>query len=210
MESELVPVESTVIRLEIPPQKSVEGLEQKLVDIDVVQATEVLLFGIGLSSVLAVPSQVLYDSILSSQIISHIPLNNVNLPQVSMAFMQSLNKLVSFNTKEPYEFLGVGFSVTPPVNASFDWMGYGSMNFLENVGLISFIFIFIVVRQVLGLVFFLIGKNLERARCLRARPKVLASAGYVCSNMWLRFLLMTYFELVIACFVGANIEPFLP
>ena len=55
MESVLVPVESTVIRLEIPPQKSAEGLEQKLVDIDVVQATEVLLFGIGLSSVLAVP-----------------------------------------------------------------------------------------------------------------------------------------------------------
>ena len=64
MESVLVPVESTVIRLEIPPQKSVQGLEQKLVDFDVVQATEVLLFGIGLSSVLAVPSQVLYDSIL--------------------------------------------------------------------------------------------------------------------------------------------------
>ena len=179
-------------------------------DFDLVEVTEALLFGIGLSSVLAVPSQVLYDSILSSQIISHIPLNNVNLPQISMAFMQSLNKLVSFNTKDPYSFFDVKFSKTPPINASFDWMEYETMNFLDNLGLISFIFIFIVVRQVLGLVFFMIGSCSRRAKCLRANPKMLASSGYVCSNMWLRFLLMTYFELVIACFVGANIEPFLP
>ena len=89
--------------------------------------------------------------------------------------MQSLNKLVSFNAGEPYGFLGVDFSKTPPINASFDWMEYESMNFLENLGLISFIFIFIVVRQLLGLVFFLLGKTLRHIKCLKRQPKVLAS-----------------------------------
>ena len=77
--------------------------------------------------------------------------------------MQSLNKLVSFNTKEPYEQLGVEFSSTPPINPNFDWMEYGSINFLENIGLIGFIFIFIVLRQALGLMFFLVSKIFKQA-----------------------------------------------
>jgi hypothetical protein len=110
------------------------------------EATELLFFGVGISSILAVPSQLLYDGILAAQIVSHIPLNNVNLPQVSMAFMKHLNKIVSFNTKDPYNILDIKFTETPPLNTSFDWMGYESMNFLENIGLIAFLFIIILLR----------------------------------------------------------------
>jgi hypothetical protein len=70
----------------------------------------VLFFGVGLSSLLAVPSQVLYDGILAVQVISHLPLNNVNLPQVSMNFLKYLNQIVSFNKKDPYDYLDPEFT----------------------------------------------------------------------------------------------------
>ena len=84
------------------------------------------------------------------------------------------------------------------------------MNFLENLGLVAFLCIFIAIRQHFGVVFFLLSKTFKVCRCLKSRQKVLASASYVCSNMWLRFFLMTYFEFVIACFLGANVRAFLP
>ena len=59
------------------------------------------------------PSQVLYDGIIAVQVISHIPLNNINLPQVSMDFMKYVNKIVSFNNKDLYEAIEPNFTQTP-------------------------------------------------------------------------------------------------
>ena len=124
--------------------------------------------------------------------------------------MKYLNKIVSFNNKEIYDFIEPDFTPTPPFNTNFDWIGYESMNFLENIGLISLIFIFIAIRQVLGCVFYLMASSIKSCSCLKSKKKLLASAPYVCSNMWLRFFLMTYFEITIACFIGTNIRAFLP
>ena len=60
--------------------------------------------------------------------------------------MKHLNKIVSFNTRDLYDYFGINFTETPPVNANFDWMGYNTMNFLQNIGLISFLFVLIAVR----------------------------------------------------------------
>ena len=85
----------TILRVEIPPQQrpGAEGdIASRLINYeDAEEATDVLFFGVGLSSLLAVPSQVLYDGILAVQVVSHLPLNNVNLPQVSMNFLKYLN-----------------------------------------------------------------------------------------------------------------------
>ena len=99
-----------------------------------------------MSSLLSMPSQVLYDGIIAVQVISHIPLNNINLPQVSMDFMKYVNKIVSFNNKDLYEAIEPNFTQTPPLNTNFDWMGYESMNFLENIGLIALLCILIAIR----------------------------------------------------------------
>ena len=162
----LIPDE-TILRVEIPPQLDADTFEHKFVNYDEMEATELLFFGVGLSSILAVPSQLLYDGILAAQIVSHIPLNNVNLPQVSMAFMKQLNKIVSFNTKDPYEIFRIKFTQTPPLNTNFDWMGYESMNFLENIGLIAFLFIIILLRQLIGSMFFLLTKIFKFCGCIR-------------------------------------------
>ena len=84
------------------------------------------------------------------------------------------------------------------------------MNFLENLGLVAFLCIFVAVRQLFRVIFFLMTKTFKSCHCLRSKQRVLASTSYVCSNMWLRFFLMTYFEFVIACLLGANVRAFLP
>ena len=73
----------TVLRVEIPPQRptGANGERTTLLKYeDADSATDILFLGIGMSSLLSMPSQVLYDGIIAVQIISHIPLNNINLP----------------------------------------------------------------------------------------------------------------------------------
>ena len=121
-----------------------------------------------------------------------------------MNFLRHLNQIVSFNKRDPYKVLNPDFSETPPLNYSFDFMGYGSMNFLENLGLVALLCIFVAVRQLLGVVSCLLQRTFSSCACLKGKQKALPSTGYVSSNMWLRFFLMTYLEFVIACLLGAN------
>ena len=127
-----------------------------------------------------------------------------------MDFMKYVNKIVSFNNKDLYEAIEPNFTQTPPLNTNFDWMGYESMNFLENIGLIALLCILIAIRQLFGFVFYLMSRSLKFCSCLKSKKQILASAPEVCSNMWLRFFLMTYFEIAIACLIGTQVEVFLP
>lgn len=121
-----------------------------------------------------------------------------------MNFLQYLNQIVSFNKRDPYQMFNPDFSETPPLNYNFDFMGYGSMNFLDNLGLVAFLCIFVAVRQLVGVLACLLQRTFQSCACLKSKQKVLASTGYISSNMWLRFFLMTYFEFCIACILGAN------
>ena len=84
-------------------------------------------------------------------------------------------------------------------------MGYSSMNFLENIGLIAFLFVFVLARQLVGLVVLMMARALKMTQSGEINNRFLTISGSVYSNMWLRFLLMTYFEVVIACLLGTNI-----
>ena len=66
-------------------------------------ATDVLIASMVLSSILAMPSHLLYNGILAIQIVSHIPLNNINLPRVSLGFMHYVNQVVSFKKRALFE-----------------------------------------------------------------------------------------------------------
>ena len=79
-------------------------------------ATILLLVGIGLSIILRVPSHIFFNGILAVQIISHIPLNNVNLPPILLVFMKHLNMVVNFKTEDPYEAIGIKYTETPSFN----------------------------------------------------------------------------------------------
>ena len=84
-----------------------------------------------------------------------------------MTFMKHLNKIVSFNTRDPFSILGVSFTETPTLNQRFNWMDYDTSCFLQNIGLIAFLFILIVIRQLFGLLIYLLKRNLKQTHCLR-------------------------------------------
>ena len=88
----------------------------------------------------------LYNGILAVQIVSHIPLNNVNFPGVSMGFMLYINQAVGFQKRKFFKSICPEFSPSPPINTNFYWMGYETMTFLENMGFISVLFMILVVR----------------------------------------------------------------
>ena len=79
-------------------------------------ATSALMVGIAVSNFINVPSEIVYDGILSIQIISHMPLNSVNFPRNEIKFMQLLNTMVSFNVVDPasFAFTPWEFTDTPP------------------------------------------------------------------------------------------------
>jgi hypothetical protein len=165
------------------------------------EATDALVVGIGISSLLAVPSQVLYNGLLALQVISHMPLNNVNFPRSSLNFMAVLNKIVSFNSRDPFKYIDADFTETPPLNENFQWLGYGSMNFLDNLGMVAILFLLVLLRQAIAPILWWFS-GFHCCRCLRTKKRLLAMSTTVCSNMWLRFFLMTYFEFLLACWTG--------
>ena len=138
-----------------------------------------------------------------------MPLNNVNFPRSSLNFMVFLNKIVSFNKSDPYDYVDADFSPSPPLNGNFQWLGYGSMNFLDNLGMIGFLFLLLLLRVLLAPIFFWLS-GFRCCYCLRAKKKELAMSLPICSNMWIRFFLMTYFEFVIACWTGLQLEKYVP
>ena len=108
----------TVIKFDLPPQIFKEETEQEL------DATGLLLLGIAVSVCIGVPSEIIYDGILSAQIISHMPLSNVNFPRNLLLFLKMLNKAVSFNLFDPTMLVHVpwDFTPTPPYYDNFGWL----------------------------------------------------------------------------------------
>ena len=99
------------------------------------------------------PSQVVYSGILTVQVISHIPLNNFNLARTSMNFMKYLNQIVSFQILDPKTIINADYSETFPYNANFNWLGYKTTNYLQNIGIIAFFAFFLVLRSLFGILF---------------------------------------------------------
>ena len=88
------------------------------------EATNVLFFCLGLSFIGNVAPMILYELIFSLQIISHMPLNNVNFPRSVLTFMQYLNKILSFEKFNPNNYLITGFSDSTHYNENFAWLQY--------------------------------------------------------------------------------------
>lgn len=80
--------------------------------------------------------------------IVHLPLNNVLFtPELYTAF-DILLPIVTFDLISPFgnDMIPIpwGFSETDPYNENFEWIGYDSANFFNNLGSIG-LFIFILI-----------------------------------------------------------------
>ena len=141
------------------------------------------------------------------QIVSHIPLNNINFPRVFMGFLKYVNQVVGFKRTMPTDW---HVSPTPPVNTNFYWMGYETMSFFENMGFVTILLLLLVIRQAFAFLFIQLEKICCCTGCFKGRRDLLVSSPTESMNVWTRFFLMTYFEFGIACCAGVQIEEFLP
>ena len=66
-------------------------------------------------------------------------MTDINMPANVLQVFQILIKLVSFDYFEPTEYYDFGFTETQSWSPNFEWLGYGSSNFVESLGSI-FIF----------------------------------------------------------------------
>ena len=141
-----------------------------------------------------------------------MPLNNVNFPRNLLKFMKLLNKAVSFNLIYPtmLTYMPWDFTTTPPYYDNFGWLQYDSSNFYLNIGFITYIVFFMLVRQFIVSPFMYWFTQLPCCRCIRRNDRILSGTFRMSCNIWGRFALMTYFEFLIACFTGLRISILIP
>ena len=139
------------------------------------------------------------------QLISHLPMNEIIFPANCVDFFHFIAMVVSFDIYPPTEKYDFGFTDSQPFSAGLEELGYGSLNFFDALGSISLIFIFIIVRVILQpcavfLVSVICGKN---CTCCR---KYFALGGPKIMNIFIRFFLETFLELVISSLIGITLK----
>ena len=150
--------------------------------------------------------QFIWGGVNAIQLISHLPLNDINFPANTYDFFNFMAQVVSFDVFPPTENFEFDLSESEPHSQGFELLDYESVNFYDAIGSISLIFIFIVVRIVLqplftGIIYLLCGTKI----CGSLR-RVCSLSGPMIVSIWIRFLLETFLELTIASLLGITLE----
>ena len=126
--------------------------------------------------------------------------------------MQLLNHVVSFNLLDPTSLTVTpwSFSRTPPYNANFEWLQYDTSNFYENIGFITVIVLLLLMRQFILAPLMHWFTQVSWCSCIQRNDRIFSVTFIMAFNIWMRFILMTYFELLIACATGIYLERLLP
>ena len=90
-----------------------------------------------------------WGGVNSVQLISHLPLNEINFPPNTYDFYNYLAQVVSFDVYPPTENYDFDISETEPRSLGFELLDYESVNFYDAVGSISLIFLLLVARMIL-------------------------------------------------------------
>ena len=130
------------------------------------------------------------------QIMAHMPLANIILPANSMQAFEIMASIVSFDYFAVFDHWDVGFTPTDPYRVNFEWLGYESLNFLENMGSIS-------IMILVGFVFILTMAIMRLLRCdLRSKTIQSLSAPMRLFHKALGFVQGTFFEIILCASVG--------
>ena len=116
-----------------------------------------------------------------------------------MLFQNSITRL---NFADPYDYYQIDFSETPAFNDNFAWLDYKTCNFFETISFIAVLVALLCMRLLISAIFTLI---LPRRGCKTLKGMMTISMPR-CSNIWIRFSLICYFEFLIACFTGINLS----
>ena len=119
------------------------------------------------------------------------------MPANALQNFQIIIDIVSFDFLSPYEIVDPGFTETEAFSPNFDWLGYGSRNFLENIGSII-MFAALLILTILGALL----RRAARLNCKWLRERL--DAGKVWSDT-LGFINGVFFEILVAVVISMGI-----
>ena len=133
----------------------------------------------------------LFGSIIMIQILAHLPLADIVLPANALQQFDIMIGFVSFDYFQPTEFYDVGFTPMPFWPPNFDWLGYGSINFVEGLGSIL---IFAFIQVLFGLIVFSLMPCMYRIRFKYIQNNFSRQAFF---NSTVNFIHGTFFEILV-------------
>ena len=168
-DQELQPVPNNFeIVAKLPPQQGTIISQEAELSVETAGQTLVV-SNFGLSFFAVHQLNFFFSSILSLQILAHQPLANVHLPANAHQAFSIMIQVVSFDYFEFTDVIALDFSPTDPWSEPFDNLDYGSVNFLESLGSITF---FIWVGAAYSLLTFLLWLVGIKCSCIKCCIKL--------------------------------------
>lgn len=103
--------------------------------------------------------QVTFGSIISLQILAHIPLANIALPANALQSFEIMMEVVKFDYLEFTNYVDLGFTETEAWSDKFEQLGYESVNFIENQGSVQLILWGYYIMSIFVILFWLCRKQ---------------------------------------------------
>ena len=104
----------------------------------------------------------LLASILIFQLLAHLPLADIVLPANALQWFEIMISIVSFDFFSPTEYFDIGLTETEPWSTNFAWLGYESVNFIEGMGSILLVGIYLAL---IGIVAILLALSKRKVKC---------------------------------------------
>ena len=105
---------------------------------------------------------ILLASILIFQLLAHLPLADIVLPANALQWFEIMISVVSFDFFSPTEYFDIGLTETEPWSTNFAWLGYESVNFIEGMGSILLVGIYLAL---IGIAAILLALSNKKIRC---------------------------------------------
>ena len=76
----------------------------------------------------------IFDQVIQLQIFAHLAMTALVMPANVLQDFRIGVSIVSFDFFSPFDYIDVNFTLTEAITPNFEWMGYTTQNFLNNLG----------------------------------------------------------------------------
>ena len=103
--------------------------------------------------------QPLFDLINPLQITALLPLTTIILPENAMRLFEVIIHIVAFDYFGMYN---PGFTETKPFSYKFEWFGFDSINFIEDLGtFLTFLITLLLIQSVVAIIIYKCTSDIE-------------------------------------------------
>ena len=132
------------------------------------------------------------SQIISLQLVAHLALIEIPYTNFTQIAFDLLIKVVTFDLLDPQNYITWNFVESKPWNERFEYLDYGSANFVENFGSLLIFFFLLVFQGMISMILFkLISTGYLKSKCCNS---IFSVMGF--KHATLNFFIDTFFELL--------------